>query len=68
MPTSIAISDYIHKLIIKKKYELIDKDIKVKIYDIVQLAIERGLDTITENDFDKKLNSKEELGLKKGEQ
>lgn len=54
MPTSIAISDYIHKLIIKKKYELIDKDIKVKIYDIVQLAIERGLSTITENDFNNK--------------
>lgn len=54
MPTSIAISDRIHKLILKKKYELVDKDKKIKIYDIVELALERGLDTITESDFDKK--------------
>lgn len=53
MPTSIAISDSVHKLILKKKYELIDKEKKIKIYDIVQLALKRGLDTITEGDFDK---------------
>lgn len=52
LPTSIAISDNIHKLILKKQYELIDKNKKIKIYDIVQLALERGLNTITENDFD----------------
>lgn len=51
MPTSIAISDHVHKLILKKQYELIDKNKKIKIYDIVQLALERGLSTITESDF-----------------
>lgn len=51
MPTSIAISDHVHKLILKKRYELLDKNKKIKIYDIVQLALERGLNTITESDF-----------------
>lgn len=46
MSTSVAISDDIHLLIRKKQTELLDKGKKMKISNIIEDAIRKGIDQI----------------------
>jgi len=46
MSTSVAISDDVHLLIRKKQTELLDKGKKMKISNIIEYAIRKGIDQI----------------------
>lgn len=46
MSTSVAISDDVHLLIRKKQTELLDKGKKMKISNIIEDAIRKGIDQI----------------------
>lgn len=46
MSTSVAISDDIHLLIKKKQTELLDKGKKMKISDILEEVVKKGIDLI----------------------
>lgn len=46
MSTSVAISDEVHLLVKKKQTELLDKGKKMKISNILEEAVRKGIDLV----------------------